>query len=76
MHVVIVSDGIDKLSEDYLINLEAVGIHRMADMKDFKQVYIKDGNEDIEIKYKELSFINHSNMNAKVRKYGTYNIGH
>jgi cellulose synthase/poly-beta-1,6-N-acetylglucosamine synthase-like glycosyltransferase len=33
-------------------------------------------NEDIEVKYKELSFINHANMNPKVRKYGTYNIGH
>jgi hypothetical protein len=47
VHIVIISDGIENLDEDYLTNLEAVGIHRVADMKDFKEVDIKDGNEDV-----------------------------
>jgi len=76
VHIIIISDGIENLEEDYLVNLEAVGIHRSADMKQFKEVDIMDGNEDVEIKYKKLSFINHENMNDKVRLYGTYNIGH
>jgi hypothetical protein len=76
VHVVIVSDGIDKLSEEYQTNLESVGIMSVDDLKDFKKLTIEDGNEGIEFNYSKLNFINHDNMNMKQREYGTYNVGH
>jgi hypothetical protein len=52
--VCIISDGIEKLDDMYLTNLEAVGIYEMTKMKDFKDAVVKDGNEDFEIKYRRL----------------------
>jgi len=76
VHIVIVADGISNLSEDYQTNLEAAGIFKIEDLVPFKEIDIEDGNEGIEFKFKKLSYINTTNMNDKVREYGTYNVGH
>lgn len=76
VHICIISDGIEKLDKDYLRKLEDVGIHDTSSLKDFKDGYYKDGNEDIELKFTPLCFINSKNMNEKQRSYGTYNLAH
>jgi len=76
VHIVIVADGIDKLDEEYQVNLEATGIFNIEQTCDFRQANVEDGNDGITIKYKKLSYINHDNMNDEVRDYGTYNLGH
>lgn len=77
MHIVIVADGIDKLSEEYLTSLERVGIFSFKQInKDYRDEIVKPGHTGVEVKYSNLSFINKENMNAKKRKYGCNNVGH
>lgn len=62
VHVCIISDGFEKLSEDYLINLEAVGIHDMTYTENYKVEVVTDGKTGIKVVYRPLNFINRDNM--------------
>ena len=52
VHVVIVADGYDRLSKDFLLKLEKAGIYNSFATSDYKEAEISSDKKDYTIKYK------------------------
>lgn len=76
VHVVVISDGIEKLDYSYLEKLESIGIMSTSMNNDYKKIKTCAGNEEVKVAYRDLYFINKDNMSETHRAYGTRNVGH
>ena len=76
VQVVIVADGYDRLDKDTLVRLEKAGIYDAFRSNKYKEARLTEDRKDYKIVFKELQFINKDVMNADMRMYGTYNVGH
>ena len=76
VHVWIIADGYDKLSNEFLKSIEKAGIFNAFDTIDYTALEIKPGSNEHEVKFLDLKFINSENMNENRRVYGANNIVH
>ena len=76
VHVWIIADGYDKLSKEFLKNIEKAGIYSAFETTDYMALEYKPETDDFEVKLLDLKFINSGNMNKDRRVYGTNNIVH
>ena len=76
VHIVIVADGYDKLTEDFLKRWENAAIYNEFWTQNWRTVEGDPGSKDPKHIFKDLNFINSNTMNNKKRTYGTNNIGH
>lgn len=74
--IYIIADGYEQMSEDFLLKLEKAGIYNEFKTKRFRSVELLPGAEMFVHKYKNLGFINESNMNDQKQLYGTANVAH
>lgn len=75
-HVVVIADGYEKLTEDFLTKCERAGFFNEYKTKRFRSVEHEVGTDQNRHVYKQLKFINKQTMNDKIRAYGTNNIVH
>ena len=76
VHVWIIADGYDKLSKEFLKNIEKAGIFNAFETTNYMALEIKPETNDFEAKFLDLKFINCDNMNENKRVYGANNIVH
>ena len=76
VHVWIIADGYDKLSEDFLKNIEKAGIFNAFETTNYMALEINPETNDFEAKFLDLKFINSDTMNENKRIYGANNIVH
>jgi len=76
VHIFIIVDGYDKITEDFLIRCEKAGIYNEFKTKRFRTVETPAGSNEPKHVFRDLRFINKDTMNDKHRIYGTNNIVH